>query len=163
MNLSKAIDGFNGGRVLVGISRLPFKCPVAPYETALLLDSYFRRKGIRDKVDMRFFTPEPYPIPAAGPEYGSMLSQMLMQRGIEFRPNTLLREIRSNEVVLDDLSMPYDMLYCIPPHIAPKVVVNAGLTDHTGFIPVNPRTMETIHGNVYAQVSSFKIGRFKNC
>ncbi len=150
IKMSKAIDGFNGDRVLVGISRLPFKCPVAPYETALLLDSYFRRKGIRDKVKMTFFTPEPYPIPAAGPEYGSMLSSMLIQRGIEFRPNTLLKEIRRSEVVLDGLNMLYDMLYCIPPHVAPKVVVDAKLTDNTGFIPINPRSMETIHENVYA-------------
>ena len=54
--MNKAINDFNGGRILMGITRLPFKCPVAPYETALLLDSYLRRKGIRDKVSMTFFT-----------------------------------------------------------------------------------------------------------
>ena len=150
IKMGEAIKEFSGGKVLVGISRLPFKCPVAPYETALLLDSYFRRKGIRDKVSITFFTPEPYPIPAAGPDYGNMLAGMLTQRGIEFRPNMLIKEIRSNEVVLDGISMQYDMLYCVPPHVTPRVVVDAKLTDNTGFIPVNPRTMETSYENVYA-------------
>ncbi len=150
LRFNDAIKGFNGQDILVGIARLPFKCPVAPYETALLLDSYFRRHNMRDKVRIRFFTPEPYPIPAAGPEYGNMLAGILQQRGIEFKPKMVIKEIRSNEAIFDGEVMQYDMLYCVPPHVAPKVVVDAKLTDESGFIPVNPRTMETRYEDVYA-------------
>jgi len=65
--MSKAINYFNGGRILMSITKLPFKCPVAPYETAVtrLLS---QEEVYKDKVDMIFFTSEPYPIPVAGPE-----------------------------------------------------------------------------------------------
>jgi len=150
IKLGEAIKNFNGGNLLVGIARLPFKCPVAPYETALLLDSYCKMKGIRDKTRIRFFTPEPYPIPAAGPEFGNMLADMLIQRGIEFNPKMVLKEIRGNEIVFDGITMQYDLLYCVPPHIVPKVIQDANLIDNTGFIPVNPKTMESKYENVYA-------------
>ena len=36
---------------------MPIKCPVAPLEFCFLADDYFRRRGIRDRVDLTFVTP----------------------------------------------------------------------------------------------------------
>ena len=43
LKLREAIDNFDGGTIAIGISRLPIKCPPAPYELALLLEEHFRR------------------------------------------------------------------------------------------------------------------------
>src|SRR2546425_4964734 len=65
LKLRGAIDNFDGGSIATGISRLPIKCPPAPYELALLLEEHFRR--IKKRAEIHFFTPEPHPVPAAGP------------------------------------------------------------------------------------------------
>lgn len=54
----QAIERFREGTIAIRISRIPFKCPAAPYEAALLLDDCYRRKGIRERVSFEFFTPK---------------------------------------------------------------------------------------------------------
>lgn len=61
MQLREKINQFTGGKVVICIPSLPFKCPAAPYEAALLLDYHFRQRRMRDKVEFQFFTPEPFP------------------------------------------------------------------------------------------------------
>ena len=144
-----AVEGFSGGTVAVGVSRTPFKCPAAPYETALVLEDYFRRKGA--KVSIRFFTPEGMPLPSAGPDIGNGTAELLKSRGIEARFKVKLMEVRPNELAFEDGStIPYDLLFAVPPHRCPKPVVDAGLTDQSGWVPVNPETMETTRDHVYA-------------
>ncbi len=69
MRFRDAIEGFSGGTIAVGVSRTPFKCPAAPYETSLLLEHHFRKKGVGVKI--KFFTPEELPLPSAGPDIGN--------------------------------------------------------------------------------------------
>jgi sulfide:quinone oxidoreductase len=73
VKLRDTLPSFPGGRVAVVIAALPFKCPAAPYEGAMLLSDYFRKRGMRDKVEMHIYTPEGLPMPTAGPELGSAL------------------------------------------------------------------------------------------
>ena len=61
LRFREAVEGFSGGTIAIGVSRTPFKCPAAPYEVALLLEDYYSKKGMRDKVKFEFFTPEPRP------------------------------------------------------------------------------------------------------
>ena len=151
LRFKAAIEAFQGGSVAVGIARLPFKCPAAPYEVALLLDDLFTKRGIRDRTTIEFFTPEGAPVPAAGPEIGAQVAGLLAMRRINYRPKRKLTEIRAKEVAFDGGEVvPYDLLFCVPPHRAPKPVVDAGLTDGTGWIPVNPATLETKVPGVYA-------------
>ncbi|MEM3186427.1 MAG: FAD/NAD(P)-binding oxidoreductase [Conexivisphaerales archaeon] len=75
------VEKFAGGTLAIGISRTPFKCPAAPYEVALLLEDYYTKKGMRDKVKFEFFTPEANPVPAAGAEIGNKVSELLKSRG----------------------------------------------------------------------------------
>src|SRR3989344_168276 len=71
---------FEGGKVAVVISSLPFKCPAAPYEAAFLLDEYFYKRGMRSKTDIMVYTPETLPMPSAGPENGKIIKSMLESR-----------------------------------------------------------------------------------
>ena len=149
IKLREAISGFSGGTVAVGVSRTPFKCPAAPYEAALLLEHYFRKRGVAAR--MKFFTPEGLPLPSAGPDIGNGVAELMKSRAIEARFKVRLVEAKVTEAVFDDGStIPFNLLFAVPPHKCPKPVVEAGLTDQTGWIPVNPETMQTSHHNVYA-------------
>jgi sulfide:quinone oxidoreductase len=149
MRFRDAIESFSRGTIAVGVSRTPFKCPAAPYETSLLLEHYFRKKGVGVKIE--FFTPEGLPLPSAGPDIGNGTAELLRSRGIDARFRVKLTEVRPTEAVFEDGStIPFDLLCAVPPHRCPKPVVDAGLTDQTGWIPVDPETMRTGYDYVYA-------------
>ncbi len=159
LRFKEAVETFQGGTIAIGISRLPFKCPAAPYEVALLLDDYYSKKGLRDKIKFEFFTPESLPVPAVGPDVGNKVLDLLKSRQINYHPKIKVKEIKSRELIFEDGEVVlYDLLFCVPPHLAPKSVVEAGLTDETGWISVNPRTLETKHDGIYAvgDVTSIK-------
>ncbi len=151
LKLRTAVADFEGGIMAVGVSSLPFKCPAAPYEAALLLDHLLNDGRSRNRVKIQFFTPEGMPLPSAGPDVGKAALQFLESRGIEARFKVRLKEVRSGEAIFDDGStMKFDLLFAVPPHRCPAVVQEAGLTDETGWIPVDPTTLRTNHDNVYA-------------
>lgn len=140
-----ALRGFEGGRVAVLVSRLPYKCPAAPYETALLAEAVLRRRGVRDQTTIDVYTPEPYPMPTAGPVMGQALSGMFTRRGIALHPERTVESIEpgSRELVFTDGErIPYDLLLGVPPHRAPEVMRRSGLARDGGFLPVDPHTLE---------------------
>lgn len=160
--LREDLATFRKGRVVVLISRTPFKCPAAPYEAAFLLDYHFRRSGIRDSVSVDIVTPEPQPMPVAGPEVGKSLVAMLSGRGINYHPQSKPSRIdpEAREIALESGErIPYDLLVGVPPHRAPAFVRESGLTDATGWVPVDPRTLKTSANGVYAigDVASIKL------
>jgi len=149
MKLREAIDNFNGGTIAIGISRLPIKCPPAPYELSLLLEEHFRRA--RKKAEIHFFTPESHPVPAAGNVIGKQVERLLNSRGIQYLSKTTLAKVDKDRVVFENGSeLKYDILITTPPHRASQVVKDAGLTDESGWIPVNPQNLATRHKDVYA-------------
>src|SRR3990170_4231901 len=151
LKFKEAVEKFEGGIIAIGVSRTQFKCPAAPYEVALLLDDYYSKKGMRDKVKFEFFTPEGNPVPSVGPEIGGKVVEFLRSRGINYHPKLKVTEITEGEARFETgESISFDLLFCLPPHKAPKPVVEAKLTDETGWIPVNPRTLETKYNGVYA-------------
>ncbi len=91
MKLRDALENLEDGRLVIGISRLPIKCPVAPYGLALLLQDHFARA--KKKVSMEFFTPESHPAPAAGPVIGKQVERLLSAKGIAFRPKVKLSKV----------------------------------------------------------------------
>lgn len=167
ITLRDALKEFSGGTAAVVVSALPFKCPAAPYEAALLLDYAFRRRGIRDRVDLKIFTPEPLPMPVAGPIVGGAVKQMVEARGIGFHPQWKLISVdpEKREITFENgQKARFDLLIAIPPHRSPEVVQKAGLTDGTGWIPVDKGTLKTQHENVYAlgDVTAIRLpGRYK--
>ena len=141
------VQKFKGGRLIVAISRVPFKCPPAPYEVALLLEQHFRSTGRKSTVQI--FTPEPQPLPAAGPVIGRQMLKLLENRGVSYNPKTVLKRVEKSRIVFDNGEAEYDLLYVVPPHTCPKPIVEAGLTDSSGWVPINPQTLTTKYENVY--------------
>ncbi len=147
------LQNFEGGRVAVLVSALPYKCPAAPYETALLLDDHLRRRRMRDRCTVEIFTPESLPMGVAGPAMGRAVVDMLEARSIGFHCERNLTHIEpgSKELVFSDRERaPFDLLAGVPPHQPPAVVKDSPLAGATSWIPVDRRTLLTRYPNVYA-------------
>ena len=80
--LYETLKNFTDGKVAIVISSMPYKCPGAPHEGAMLIEDFLKSKGIREKVEISLFTPEPQPLPVAGPELGNAVKSILDQKGI---------------------------------------------------------------------------------
>ena len=151
--LRDALQKFVGGTVAVVVSALPYKCPGAPHEGAMLIADDFRRRGLRDKVDIHLFTPEAQPMPVAGPALGEAVTQMLEQQGIAFHPLHKLTAVNgaARQLAFEGREpVKYDLLVVIPPHRGPRLVREAGLTNEAGWVPVDRATLATKYENVYA-------------
>jgi sulfide:quinone oxidoreductase len=151
--LTNALKIFPGGRVAVVVTSIPYKCPAAPYEAALLLRDIFNRKGLTAKTELQVYTPEGQPMPVAGPVMGDAVKAMLKEQDIGYHPKVSLESIDPdrNELRFQDGTIAaYDLLVAVPPHRPPQALEKSGLGDETGWVPVNPLTLETKHENVYA-------------
>ena len=149
--LRDALRAFQGGRIALVVASLPYKCPAAPYEGAMLLEGYFHQRGLRHKVELAIYTPEPQPLPVAGPALGEAVQELLAHKGIAFHPGKQLAAVEDSELrFADGSTAAFDLLITVPPHRAPQVVQDAGLTDDSGWVPVDRHTLETQHENVFA-------------
>ncbi|HEY2793382.1 MAG TPA: FAD-dependent oxidoreductase [Micromonosporaceae bacterium] len=149
--LREVIDRFPGGRVIVGVTSTPFKCPPAPSETALLMHDHLVARGLREQSSIALVMPLGKPIPPS-PDASAALLTAFAERGIEWHPERLVRALDPDRHVAqlsDGTEMAYDLFLGVPVHRAPQVVVDSGLTVD-GWIPVNPLTMETRFDQVYA-------------
>lgn len=148
-----ALASFSGGRVAVLVSRVPYKCPAAPHETAFLAESLLRGRGLRDGSSVDVYTPEPQPMPTAGPAMGEALAGLLGSRGIGFHPNVTVERIDPEGrrlVLAGGGEVEYDLLLGVPAHRAPAIARESGLAGETGFIPVDRATLATAAEGVYA-------------
>jgi sulfide:quinone oxidoreductase len=148
-----ALRDFSGGKIAIVVAGLPFKCPAAPYEGAMLIADFFQRRRLRDKVDLHLFTPEPLPMPVAGPELGNAVRKTVEDRGITFHPLQKLTEVNpaTRSISFEGKeSFAYDLLIAVPPHRSPLVVREAGLANQAGWVPVDSATLATKDESVYA-------------
>ena len=145
------LEAFGGGRVIVAVTSTPFKCPPAPSETVLLVHDHLLERGIRDRCEVALVMPLPVPIPPS-PAASQALLQAFEERGIAWHPNTLVRELdpaTKTARLADGGEMPFDLFLGVPQHQVPAVVEESGLTED-GWIPVDPRTLETRFPDVFA-------------
>jgi sulfide:quinone oxidoreductase len=147
-----AIEKFDGGHVVVGIAGVPHKCPPSPNEAAFLIDDYFRKRGIRDKVKLTFLTPYPRPYPAE--PMSKVVAPLFKERGIEvvtFFNVESVDPTKKEMYSLEGESQSYDLLIMVPPHRGADVVLKSGIGDADGWIPTDKNTMKiTGYENAYA-------------
>ncbi len=149
--LRDVLADFAGGKVIVGVTSVPFKCPPAPSETALLMHDHLVDHGLRESSEIALVLPMGVPIPPS-PQASAALLEAFAERGIDWVPDTLVRGLdpeRRVALLSDDSEMPYDLFLGIPVHKAPAVVEASGMTVD-GWIPVDPLTLETAFPDVYA-------------
>ncbi len=142
---------FGGGRVIVGVTSTPFKCPPAPSETALLMHDYLTERGLRRHSAISLVMPLGTPIPPSPPASQALLAAFA-ERGIAWHPDRLIDKLdpgRKVAVFSDGTEMPFDLFLGVPRHTVPPVVQESGLAAG-GWIPVSPLTLETEFPGVYA-------------
>jgi len=147
-----ALQGFQGGHVVVGIAGVPHKCPPSPNEAAFLVDDYFRKRGIRDKVKITFVTPYPRAYPAE--PMSKVVEPRFQKRGIEIVTffNVESVDPAKHEISsLEGESVSYDLLLMVPPHRGADVIIESGIGDTDGWIPTDKNTMRIVgYENAYA-------------
>ena len=149
--LREVLSDFDGGRVIVGVTSAPFKCPPAPSETALLMHDYLVAHRLRDRSEISLVMPLPVPIPPS-PAASEALLDAFAERDIGWHPNQVIRELDPSAHIArfaDGTEMPYDLFLGVPTHHVPAVVAESGMTVE-GWIPVDPLTLETSYEGVFA-------------
>lgn len=140
------------GKLVFLVAGMPYRCPGAPYEGAMLAADLLRETGVRDAVDIEVYSPEPLPMPVAGPVVGAGVVSMLAAGDISFHPGKQVVRVEptSREIIFaDGQSVSFDLLVFIPPHRAPKAVAALGLSV-PGWIPVDPHTLESAAPRLWA-------------
>jgi sulfide:quinone oxidoreductase len=147
-----ALQEFDGGHLVIGIGGVPHKCPPSPDEGAFLVDDYFRKRGIRDKVKITFVTPYPRPYPAE--TMSKVVEPLFKKREIDIVTFFNLESVDSSKRVIYSLegeSLSYDLLIMVPPHRGADVILKSGIGDADGWIPTDKNTMKIKgHENAYA-------------
>lgn len=147
------LSNFRGGRLVVLVAAMPFKCPAAPYEAAMLLDARLRAQAVRSRCEVAVYTPEPQPMPVAGSALGAAVREMLTSRGIDYFPGykPVAVEPGSHTIQFATGAVArYDLLAYVPPHAAPAFVVQAGLAPAGGWVKVDAKTLAIPAERVWA-------------
>lgn len=149
--LGRRIRDFRSGRIAISIMGVPYKCPPAPYEAAMLLDDVFRRLGTRQNISIQTFTPQPMSLPVVGAANCAHVEGLLAAKGIGFAPNRKVARVDGSALVFEDgARVDADLLIGVPPHRPPAVVRESGLAMRGEWLQVDPETLRTSADGVFA-------------
>jgi sulfide:quinone oxidoreductase len=152
LGLEKKLRSWEGGKLVVHISELPFKCPVAPLEFIFLADWWATEQGIRDKVELTLVTPLPgaFTKPIAARELGGILEK----KHIDLVPDFNVEHVDGEAgkiVAFDETEVPFDLLVTIPVNMGAEFVGRSGLGDELHHVPVDKETfLSKAHDNIFA-------------
>jgi sulfide:quinone oxidoreductase len=143
--LRAALDGWQGGRLVLNVAEMPIKCPVAPLEFLFLAEAYFAERGLRDKVELVYATPLEGAF--TKPVASRYLGDKLASRGIQVVGDFAAAEVdgaRRRLKGYDGRELDYDLLITIPLHGGAEVIGRSGLGDTGGWVPTDRHTLEVI-------------------
>jgi sulfide:quinone oxidoreductase len=153
LRLRHALDGFSGGKVVVGIAGMPYKCPPAPLEVALLIEAELRERGLRDKSEIHFCSPiaRAFTIESVS----EMVTPELEKKAIELHTFFNVEAIdpaRKTVLSLEGEELAYDLLVLVPPHKGAQVLIDSGIAPAPGgWLPTDPKTLNVgDRANVWA-------------
>jgi sulfide:quinone oxidoreductase len=150
--LAGALRAFNGGRLVVNVVDMPVKCPVAPLEFCFLADWYLRERGIRDAVELTYVTPldGAFTKPVAAATLGGLLAEKGIELVTEFNTGSV-DGVGGRLVSFDGREVPFDLAVVVPLHGGASYVDRTpGLGDELGFVPADPRTLQsTARPNIF--------------
>jgi sulfide:quinone oxidoreductase len=141
--LRAALDAFDGGKVVIAIAGMPYKCPPAPLEVTFLIESELRDRGLRDRSELHYCSPiaRAFTIESVS----EMATPILAEKGIELHTFFNVESIDPQRRVVESLEgeeLAYDLLVLVPPHRGAQVGIDSGLAPPSGWIPTDPHTLE---------------------
>jgi len=142
--LRAALATFPGGKIVVTVASVPYKCPPAPAEAACQLDYYFTKKGMRDRVDIHFLSPlsRVFPLENVNGAVEGTFKAHNIRSTIFFNVESI-DPARRTVTSIEGETVPYDLLIMVPPHRGAKVVEDSGLGDRGGWLPTDKHTLRT--------------------
>jgi sulfide:quinone oxidoreductase len=149
--LHDQLEKFTGGRLVVHITELPIKCPVAPLEFTFLADDWLRQRGLREKTELVFVTPldGAFTKPVASKTLGGVLEE----KGITVEPDFMIERIDQDRKVIvsfDEREVAYDQLVTVPLNMGADYVARSGLGDELNYVPVDKHTLQSeAHENIF--------------
>ncbi len=143
LELRRALDAFQGGKIVIGIAGMPYKCPPAPLEVAFLVETEMRQRGLRAKTEMHFCSPigRAFTIESVS----EMATPYLEKRGIELHTFFNVDSIDPAKKVVSSLEgedLEYDLLILVPPHRGAKLITDSGLAGSSGWLPTDRETLQ---------------------
>ncbi len=149
--LAEYFKTWKGGKLVVNITELPFKCPVAPLEFVFFADAFFTERGMRDKVDITYVTPLPGAF--TKPRATKMLGELLEQKNINIIPDFNIMEVdNDNKKIIDfgGQEIPFDCLVTIPTNLGADFIETSGLGDDMNFVKTDKHTLRQVdHDNIF--------------
>ena len=150
--LREALRGFRGGRLLVGIAGIPYKCPPAPVEFVFMVEEYLRKRGLRDRSEITLLSPlnRAFTIEPAS----KLIQPIMEERGIGLSTFFNVEAVDASAGVVESLEgekAEYDLLVLVPPHRGQSLIDASGLGDASGWLPTNRRTLQVgDHERIFA-------------
>jgi sulfide:quinone oxidoreductase len=137
------VKNINGGKVVVSVASMPIPCPGAPVKFTFMLESYLRNiKKNRDDVQLTLVWPME---PIGPPEFNKFVTGQLNEKNIEVIRNFPLANVDGAKKELTSKNgdkVNYDLLITVPPHKAPQVLIDSGLTDEKGWLSADKATLQ---------------------
>ena len=150
--LRDKLASWSGGRLVVHITEMPIKCPVAPLEFTFLADAFFAERGMRDRVDITYVTPleGAFTKPIAARHLGGMLAE----RNIGLEGDFVIDQVDPDRKVLvsvDEREVPFDLLVTVPLNMGADFIARSGLGDDLNYVSVDKHTLlSTKYNNIFA-------------
>lgn len=143
--LRNKLREWEGGRLLVHITEMPIKCPVAPLEFSFLADSFFKHKKMRDKVEITYVTPLSGAF--TKPKATEALEHLLHEKGIRIESDFAIAEVNNEEKKIIDYGgreIPFDLLVTVPTNKGDELMARSGLGDDLNYVPTNKATLQSL-------------------
>lgn len=135
---------WEGGRLVVHVTEMPIKCPVAPLEFTFLAESYFRHKGIRDKVEITYVTPLGGAF--TKPKATAALGHLLEDKNINQITDFAIMEVDNDRKMIIDYEgreVPFDLLVTVPTNMGDEMIGRSGLGDDLNYVPTHKATLQS--------------------
>ncbi len=144
LELRHALDAFKGGRIVIAIAGMPYKCPPAPLEVAFLIEAELRQRGLRTGSEIHFCSPigRAFTIESVS----EMVTPIFEQKDIEVHTFFNVESIDAERHVVQSLEgeeLPYDLLILVPPHKGQQFLIDSGLAPSPGgWLPTDRATLQ---------------------
>lgn len=149
--LRDKLKAWEGGNLVVHITEMPIKCPVAPLEFSFLADSFFKEKGMRDKVNITYVTPLSGAF--TKPKATATLEYLLKEKNIHIESDFAIESVDNDNKVIRDYGgreVPFDLLVTVPTNKGSNLIENSGFGDDLNFVPTDKGTLQSkVHPDIF--------------
>ena len=143
IRLREALRGFAGGRIVIGVAGIPYKCPPSPVEFSFMLEESLRKRGIRERTTLTLASPlnRAFTIEATSKVVQPILEKRAIELATFFNVEAVY-PVKRTVTSIEGEELPYDLLILVPPHRGAKVIEDSGLGDERGWVPVSRATLQ---------------------